>query len=230
MPRQEPASATTALKNLIVERSLMPGDPLPPETELADLLGFSRPSLREAIRSLVALDILQVRHGRGTYVGAMSLQPMVDTMVFRGVLTADDGYTTLREVVQLRTTLDLAMAEEVVAHLGGTQDDRLLDLTAQMKESATRGETFEVADRAFHLALTECQSNALFKGMVGALWDIHSMTSPRLGLPSSRDMLDTANAHTALLERAFARDVEGYRAAVLAHYEPLLRVLQRKES
>src|SRR5690606_5735 len=77
---------TTAeqIKRLILITGLRPGDPIPTETELCQELGVSRSSVREAIRTLATLDIVEVRHGSGTVVGQMSLAPLVETLVFRG--------------------------------------------------------------------------------------------------------------------------------------------------
>lgn len=222
-----PSAASSAIKELILERKLRSGDPMPTETELVDLLGVSRSSVREAVRTLVALDILQVQHGTGTFVGEMSLRPLVEAMVFRGVLTPGDDYATLRDVVQLRIALDLAMAESVVAGATSHDIDDLRALTAQMQERAEQDTEFTEADRAFHLGLASHQDNMLFTQMVGALWDIHTAILPKLGLPTSQDMRDTAKAHVALLDAAVAGDADAFRAAVTRHYEPLLRVLHR---
>ncbi|RYG76499.1 FadR family transcriptional regulator [Yimella sp. RIT 621] len=227
MRRSEPVTATTAIKELILERGLRPGEPMPTENELVELLGISRSSVREAVRTLVALDILAVKHGRGTFVGEVSLRPLVEGMVFRGVMSSGDDYRTLREVVELRTTLDLAMADHVVESLAGQDSSELRALTAQMRERVQQGKSFADADRAFHEGLAGLQNNDLFAQIVGALWEIHATISPKLGLPTSRDMHDTANAHVELLDRAAAGDLEGYRAAVVAHYAPLLRVIDK---
>ena len=80
-------------------RGLKPGDALPTKAELCDTLGVSRSSVREAIRTLSTLDIVDVRHGHGTYVGPMSLDPRVEALVFRGVLSPDGSFEALREVV-----------------------------------------------------------------------------------------------------------------------------------
>src|SRR5690606_15222188 len=63
------------IRELILTRELRTGDPLPTEAELCDALDVSRSSVREAIRSLATLDIVEVRHGHGTFVGKMSLDP-----------------------------------------------------------------------------------------------------------------------------------------------------------
>ncbi len=227
MHRPESPTPTGAIKQLILDRHLGPGDAMPTENELVELLGVSRSSVREAVRTLVALDILEVRHGRGTFVGGVSLRPLVEGLVFRGVMSSPDDYRALREVVELRTTLDLAMAERVLAGFDGRDEPALRELTDRMLEAAARGDNFTEADQAFHVGLAALQHNQLFGQMVGALWEIHATTAPRLGLPTTRDLEDTARAHVRLLDRAVAGDLEGYRQAVVEHYEPLLRVLDK---
>lgn len=229
MPRPETPTVTSAIKQLILDRHLRPGDPMPTENELVDLLGVSRSSVREAVRTLVALDILEVRHGHGTFVGGVSLRPLVEALVFRGVMSPGDDYRTVREVVEMRTSLDLAMAETVVERLAGRDAPELRELTRTMVAAAARGESFAEADCAFHVGLAALQDNQLFGQMVGALWEIHSTITPKLGLPTTRDIEDTAKAHVTLLERAVAGDLDGYRAAVVGHYGPLMRVLDKAD-
>ncbi|CAH0141897.1 FadR/GntR family transcriptional regulator [Microbacterium sp. Bi121] len=220
--------STTAdqIKQLILTRGLAPGDALPTETELCETLDVSRSSVREAIRTLSTLDIVDVRHGHGTYVGDMSLDPMVETLVFRGVLTPEGSLQALREVVDVRLALDLSMAEQVVA---GARDsstlgelDRLVD---EMVDNASRGESFLEADRAFHTQLFSGIDNHLVGQLVGAFWDVHTAVLPHLGIAQPGDIDLTAKAHGDMLAAARAGDVEAYRRAVVEHYQPLQRVL-----
>ena len=95
--------ASDAIKDLIRARGLEPGDLMPTEAELVVELGVSRSSIREAVRTLTALDILEVRHGTGTFVGQLSLKPLVEGMVFRGVLLPGDGLQSLREIIDYVT-------------------------------------------------------------------------------------------------------------------------------
>src|SRR5690606_5758741 len=85
------------IKGLILRSGLKPGDPIPTEAELCQVLGVSRSSVREAVRTLATLDIVEVRHGHGTVVGQMSLAPLVETLVFRGVLSPGADLDALRE-------------------------------------------------------------------------------------------------------------------------------------
>lgn len=221
---------TTAdeIKRLILENGLEPGSPLPTEAELIETLGVSRSSVREAIRTLSTLDIVDVRHGHGTYVGKMSLDPMVQTLVFRGVLSPDGSLDALREVVEVRLALDLSMAERVVEEAQGLSLPRLQELVAEMNDHASRGEVFLEADREFHTRLFELVGNGLAKQLVGAFWDVHTAVLPQLNIAPGRDMRKTAAAHGAMLAAAVAGDVDAYRAAVLDHYAPLQRALSLK--
>ena len=75
-----------AIKSYILRHGLHPGDRLPTESALCADLGVSRSSVREALRRLQALDIVTVRQGSGSYVGEMSMQPLVETLVLRAAL------------------------------------------------------------------------------------------------------------------------------------------------
>lgn len=217
---------TEALKGLILERRLRPGDPLPTEIELVEMLGVSRSNLREAVRTLVAIDILEVRHGTGTFIGGMSLRPLVNGLTFKGLLMPGDDFATLRQVIEVRTVLDLGLAPNVVERLSDDGAPELRHLCDEMAEAAARNVPFAETDRAFHLALAERAGNELYGQLVAAFWDVHTVVAPRLGLPSARDLADTALAHRAMFDTAVAGDLDGYRTAVREHYAPLLRVLE----
>lgn len=217
----------TAIKDLILNRGLRPGDPMPTENELAELTGSSRPAVREAVRTLVALDILDVRHGTGTFVGQMSLRPLVDGLVFRGVLMPGNDFEALREVVEVRTVLDMALASQVVSKLAGQDAADLRALVDDMRAAADRGAVAPEADRAFHEGLAVRLGNQLYRQLVGAFWDVHATVQPHLGLPTPQDLLDTAAAHGALVDAAVAGDLPAYEKAVHEHYAPLLRVLEK---
>lgn len=219
--------STTAdqIKQLILTRGLHPGDLLPTESELCESLGVSRSSVREAIRSLATLDIVRVKHGHGTYVSEMSLDPMVQTLVFRGVLSPEGSLQALRDVVEVRLALDLAMAPQIVEAAQRIDHAELSALVDGMVANARDGKSFLEEDRAFHTKLFEATTNHLVSQLVGAFWDVHTAVLPQLGIATPADIQLTAKVHGDMLDAARHGDVEAYRRAVIEHYLPLQRVL-----
>lgn len=218
-------SAAEAIKQYILERGLAPGDPLPTEAELCSSLGVSRSSVREAIRTLVSLDIVDVRHGHGTTVGGLSLAPFVNGLVFRSLMNPGGGLTTLREVVELRQGIDLLAAESLVANYHSEDTAELAGLVNKMRVDSSRGAPFLDTDRAFHELLLRSAGNELVRQLVTALWEVHTAVVPQLGIPEPDDIRLTVEAHGEMLDAVVAGDAEGYRSAVVAHYAPLRRVL-----
>ena len=223
--RERAVSTVAALKELILAEGLGPGDPMPTENELVAELGVSRSSVREAVRTLVALDILEVRHGTGTFVGQLSLRPLVEGMVFRGVLIPGVENAMLREIVEVRRAMDESLAPRIIERLAGQDATDLRACVEGMKRSAAAHTPFPHEDREFHLLMAERLGNALYGQLVAAFWDIHMSVAPTLGLSGQREIDETAAAHERLLDAALDGDLEGYLAAVRAHYEPISRVL-----
>ena len=215
------------IKDLILSDGLRPGDLLPTEGELCSRLGVSRSNVREAIRKLSTLDIVDVRHGHGTYVGEMTLDALVEALVFRGVLSPGDDLDALRDVVEVRKALDHGMSEQIVDALNGTENSELKDLVDEMTALAAAGKTFPQQDRAFHTGLLAKLGNSLVGQLVAAFWDVHTAVLPKLNVAVAADLEQTAQAHGLMLEAAESGDSEAFRAAITAHYEPIMRALEQ---
>lgn len=229
-PTETGRKVTTSdrIKDLILSDGLRPGDLLPTEGELCTRLGVSRSNVREAIRKLSTLDIVDVRHGHGTYVGEMTLDALVEALVFRGVLSPGDDLDALRDVVEVRKALDHGMSEQIVHALNGTENSELKGLVDEMTALAADGKTFPQQDRAFHTGLLAKLGNSLVGQLVAAFWDVHTAVLPKLNVAVAADLEQTARAHGLMLEAAESGDAEAFRAAITAHYEPIMRALEQK--
>lgn len=212
------------IEQYIISKGLKPGDPLPTEARLCEDLGVSRSSVREALRQLQALDIVAVHQGRGTFVSDMSLRPLVKSLVVRASL-GTDNFTSLKEVVEIREVLDVGLARKIVESMEGTRHEELHSITDVMIAKAERGESFPDEDIAFHRGLMQSVGNALVEQLMSAMWIIHMAVIPDLPAGDQTSMIATARAHRDMLLASEAGDVEGYEAAVDAHYAPLLRTL-----
>lgn len=217
-----------AIKAFILQENLLPGDSLPTETQLCETLGVSRSSVREAIRKLEALNIVSVEHGKGTFVGSLSLDPLVQTLAFRASIYGTEDLRGLSDVVEVRRYLDLGCAEQVVQSLHGTDQPELFNYVSVMEEKAKVGHTFEEEDLNFHLGLLANTANLVVKQLVHSLWLVHMAVVPQLGLEISHRLDDTAHAHRLMLEAAVSGDLKAYREAVLYHYAPLEAILRER--
>lgn len=218
-----------ALKGYIVTSGLKPGDPLPTEAVLTEALGVSRSSVREALRKLEALDIVKVSQGRGSVVGQMSLQPMVETLVLRYMIDNAAAPASLREVIAVRRFLDMGVAENMVAAMKGTTNPELERLVETMVEKAGRAETYMDEDKAFHEGMNAYLGNELMMQLTSAMWLVHQTFVPELDPQSSGTLQRTARAHAMLLQTAQDGDLDGYKKALVEHYEPLLLLLKRSD-
>lgn len=210
----------SGIKQLIIRNRMRPGDLLPTEGELCAELNASRSSIREAVKMLAALDIVEVRHGHGTYVGAMSLGPLVESLTFRGFLGQADDRRVMTELVDVRQTLEHGFANAIVDTATPELVAQLLDIGARMSERAQQGLGFIELDREFHIVLVSEVNNQLLQQLNGAFWEVHAVAAPTLGHASGA-LSHTADAHVRIAEAVAAKDVDELRASITAHYEPI---------
>lgn len=217
--RRRSPSVVTLIKEYILEHGLAPGDPMPTESELSEVLGVSRSSVREAVKTLSALDIVEVRHGYGTYVGSLSLSALVESLAFRGTLLSPNDSGAIADLVDIRQMLETGLAQATIDGVTDEQLDELRTLADEMAAHAAKGEGFLAEDRAFHLILMQPTGNELAVQLTGAFWDVHSIIST--GLAPVTDLESTARAHVAIVEAVASRDTATLRAAIVRHYDPI---------
>lgn len=218
---------TDRIKTHILQTNLGPGDLLPTEAELCKTLGVSRSSVREAIKTLDALDIVEVRHGHGTYVGELSMSALVESLTFRAMLSNRDDLAALEELIDVRQMLEQGLASRIVNSFDAELHETLADVVAEMKSLASQGKPFVDQDRRFHLLLMGPLQNQLITQLTGAFWDVQSIVAPRLGA-SPAEARETADAHGTIVEAAELQDIPKFIRAVAGHYEPIRRQIASK--
>ncbi|SFG60999.1 FadR/GntR family transcriptional regulator [Corynebacterium spheniscorum] len=220
--------AAEGIIDFIRRQKLESGDCLPSEPELCEQLECSRSSLREAVRTLGSLDIVEVRHGHGTFVGKMSLDPLVQGLVLRISLSVERSLNGLLEVMEMREAIDQMVASALMEGWRDMDFSRLEALVHQMDRKYRAGESFADEDRAFHRELLSVVDNELMRELSDAFWQVHMAVLPLLGIGYPEDIQLTIDSHAGILRAVAAEDLEAYRKVVSMHYEPLRRVVGRR--
>ncbi|MFE9643908.1 FadR/GntR family transcriptional regulator [Streptomyces sp. NPDC006365] len=205
---------------LILDRRLRAGAPLPTEAELMGALGVSRNSVREALKALQALDIVEIRHGYGTYVGQASLTPLVDGLTFRTLAQQGDdgGALALGDILQVREVLEEALIRRVVGVLSDAELDRLEGVVTRMEEAGRAGLSFPELDREFHELMYASLGNALVPQLLGAFWTVYRRVAGVQGWTDDPTPDVTVRRHRDIVVALRARDAEGAQRAMAVHF------------
>jgi DNA-binding FadR family transcriptional regulator len=203
---------------LILDRKLRAGAPLPTETELMEDLGVSRNSVREALKALQALDIVEIRHGYGTYVGQASLTPLVDGLTFRTLVRQDDDTGALAEILQVREVLEEGLIRRVATTVTEAELDRLEAVVERMAAAVRAGRPFPEPDREFHELLYGSLGNTLVPQLLGAFWTVFRRVAGARGWTDDPEPEVTVGRHRDIVGALRARDVEGAQHAMTVHF------------
>lgn len=209
-------SVQEAIRTHIIDNNLKPNDPLPPETELAKQLGISRNSVREAVKSLESLGIVETRRGSGIFVREFSFEPLIDNLAY-GLLFNLDQLSHLSDV---RRVLEVGMIEAAVQVMSNDQMTKLLAVTANMKKKAEQNQSFIQEDREFHRCLFENLGNQALLKVLDAFWLAYRKATEYAQIKDPNP-LQTYRDHEAILKAVAAKNIKQAKTALDQHYSGL---------
>jgi GntR family transcriptional repressor for pyruvate dehydrogenase complex len=215
--------AIAKIKDLIMSGEFTAGSKLPREQDLAAKLGLSRNSLREAVRALALIGVLDTRVGDGTYVTKLDADLLLTGMGFVGDLL--DG-TTLLEVHQVRRILEPVATGFAATRL--SEDDFLgLEACLNQMEQAATTQAFIDADTDFHRIIVNAAGNATLASLIQSLSG--GMQRARLWRTiTEHDAVEiTKQRHRDIYAALRAGDAERASAADLIHLAEGERWLKR---
>ena len=154
-------SVINVLTDAMRNKELKPGDKIPPEPELAASLGIARSSVREAIKILTYLGVLESKRSEGTFVCDGFKESMIDPMVY-GVILNQDSFENLMELREMTeagmTRLAILKYDEAEIK---TLEERLDDMRAALDRKENTVDEFFRADNAFHDQISKMGKNPL---------------------------------------------------------------------
>ena len=153
------------ISQLIIDQKYKPGDRLPNEFELADSLGVSRNTVREAVKYLIAQNVLEIKRGRGTYIRE-DIGVAKDPLGFRFIT---DKYKLAVDCIELRLILEPEIAR--ICALRATEADiqHIEYWMLKVEEQISNGEDHTDADIEFHSAIAKGTQNLTTSNIVPIL-------------------------------------------------------------
>ncbi len=212
-PREAPSTEVARrLLDYLLSGTVRAGERIPSERQLAAQLGVGRSSVRDALRPLLLLGVVEARQGDGTYLRQpeSSLLPQA---VEWGLLLGE--HTTI-DLVEARAYIEVAIAELAARRRSDADLARLKALLGQMSKIGVAGEEFNEADLAFHLALAEASGNTVLFGTIASIRTLLRVWITRV-TAAAASTKQSYEEHVPIFDAIRASDPVAAAAAMRAH-------------
>ncbi len=205
--------AILKIKEMLISGELGPGEKLPPEKELSERLGLSRSSMREAVKALEVIRVLDVRRGDGTYVTSLEPRLLLEAMSFVVDLHDDDS---ILELFQVRRILEPAASALAAAHM---TPEGIADLRAQIESvnDSTDVEGLVAHDLTFHGAIATAAGNSYLATLIESLSSNTARARIWRGLTQEHSVTRTLEEHRSIVDALERGDAELAQALTTVH-------------
>ena len=210
--------ADTLLSMITIEKRFSAGDKLPNENELSEELNVSRTTLREAIRILVAYNVLEIQRGKGTFVTQAAFEQQSDF----GQLA--DIKVNAKDLYEMRLIFEPEAA--YLAAIRGTDAEikRILDLGEKIEQEIKSGQDRTDNEHLFHKAIAQATHNEFMNQLMPILYQAIAK-GVTLSAMSQKAVTDTVGDHRMIMDFLEQRNAEGAKNAMKIHIMHAIREL-----
>ncbi|MGN0418680.1 FadR/GntR family transcriptional regulator [Anaerostipes faecalis] len=195
---------------LIKDNNLEPGDRLQNEYELAKLLSVGRGTVREAIRSLVSRNILEVRQGAGTFVSYKNGIPEDPLgLAFEG---ADESLAL--DMMDVRLMLEPEIAALAAMNATRQQVHAMLEQCQKVEDLIRENKPYRQEDALFHQKVAECSGNKVVEKLIPV---ITSSVQLNIGVTRDKYKMQTVKEHRDIAEAIVQRDIYKAKYSMISH-------------
>lgn len=216
--------AISAIKQMVMDGTLKPGDRLPTEAELSERIGVSRNSLREAVKALEVVRVLDVRRGDGTYVTSLEPELLMEVMSFVVDLHQDD---TVLELLAVRRLLEPSAAAMATGRLDSSDLTHLSTMVDEIADGGTELDALVAHDVEFHHTISAASGNSYLASLLDSLSSSTLRARVWRGLTQDDAVDRTLAEHRAIVDALASGDAELVRALSLAHVTGVEQWLRR---
>ena len=207
------------IRKLISSGALKPGDKLPSERELCVQLGVGRSSVRDAVRTLQAMGILEPRQGHGTVVR----DPAADALV----VPLRRRRHQISELLEVRRMLEPPLAARAAKNASAAEIARMREILARHERKLRRGQQAIEEDSQFHYAIALAARNGVVLRVLDVLMD-QLVESRALSLQVPGRPERSYEGHRGILRAIERRDAKAAEAAVRRHLEEIEEIVMRQ--
>jgi len=222
LARRESVSSELTRKlvdHLVRDGHLKPGDRLPSERQLADTLGIGRSAVREALKSLAFLGLIEVRQGAGSYVKEPGSE-LLPQIIEWGLLL---GERKVLDLVEARSLIEVAIAP-MAALRRDESDLETIEAHLSTMSNARNTAEFVEGDIAFHLALADAAGNSVFSDILSSVQGLLRVWVTRV-IEAADSNEPFHQEHFAVFGAVAAQDANAARTAMQLHMDHASAVL-----
>ncbi|MCL4459445.1 MAG: FadR family transcriptional regulator [Chloroflexi bacterium] len=212
------------IRDLIASGQLQPGDRLPPERELAEYFGVSRASVREAMRTLELLGLVESKHGDGTFIREGSIEGLAQSL--SSILLTRQGVVV--EIMDARKMLEPPLAMRAAERASADDLAELEQLLSTQEEKVARGESPVEEDSRFHYALARATGNRVILKLVDAMMELLHESRQHYWQTPERAQRSLAG-HRRILKALLAKDPKAAYRSMLDHLEEVETSIRQSE-
>lgn len=207
-----------AIASALFDGRIEPGEPLPPEGEIAKEFGVSRPIAREALRQLSVAGLVLTQQGKVARAKALNGEPLERIYGY----AVRSSLKRLREANEMRRVLEIGIVRLAAERKDGAGLTAMEAALAEMHDSLGEPIGFTEADIGFHLGMAQATGNSMILLQMEGLRSVHREVSElfsRRANRSTKDWNATIARHRGIFDAIEAGDPDGAEAKILIHYE-----------
>ena len=165
-------SAVDQIRSLILADNYKPGDRLPSERELAEQLSVGRPSVREALRILGAMGLIEIRVGNGTYVRDVTLLPYIESLIAHISSRLKAREENILKLWDVRKVLEAGTVGLACSRMTPQRLDKMAKCVQEMEKNINNREIFISTGVQFHREIAEATDNEILIMLWNNVWDL----------------------------------------------------------
>lgn len=211
----------TEIQRMIADQGLGPGQKLPSETELATQFGVGRSTVREAMKALALMRVVEISPGRGTFLREQIQPPLADARMRR--IRLQDSRAV--EVYEARKAIEVELAALAAERATAEDLQRIQSALEEMVRTIQDEDSFAAADIKFHLAVAAAAKNSLLAQFYSYAGDIVSNVIHQIiELPSVKSR--SIALHSRTFQAIAKRDPAAARSSILNHMRFVRKIIE----